>query len=67
MVGELISVSEFSHRYRMTVVSLDGIQVHKNFDVALSLPPNLSLVSGDSVRVLGKFSFPRDTDRKSVV
>lgn len=61
-VGELISVSEFSHRYRMTVVSLDGIQVHKNFDIALSLPPNISLVSGDSVHVLGKFSFPRDTD-----
>ncbi len=46
----------------MTVVSLDGIQVHKNFDIALSLPPNISLVSGDSVHVLGKFSFPRDTD-----
>lgn len=60
-IGELISVSEFSHRYRMMVVSIDDVQVQKNFDVALSLPPNLSLVPGDSARVLGKFSFPRDT------
>ncbi len=60
-VGELLSVSEFSHRYRVTVTSLDGSGWFTNFDIALSLPPNLSLLPGDTVRVLGKFSFPRDT------
>lgn len=55
-----MSTSEFTHRYRVTVTEIDDVRVTP-FDVALILPPNLSLVSGDSVHALGKFSFPRDT------
>ncbi len=44
----------------MTVTEIDDVMVTP-FDVALILPPNLSLVPGDNVRALGKFSFPRDT------
>lgn len=56
----LVSTSEFTYRYRVTVTEIDDVMVTP-FDVALILPPNLSLVPGDNVRALGKFSFPRDT------
>jgi len=31
------------------------------FDVSFIVPPNLTLLSGDSLTAIGKFSFPRDT------
>ncbi len=56
----LLGTTEFSHRYRVTVLEIDKKPV-KPFDISLSLAPNLSLISGDTVTALGKFSFPRDT------
>lgn len=59
VAGNLISVSEFAHRYRMSIAMLDGEE--KSFDIVLSLPPNLSLLPGDMVEAIGVFSFPEDT------
>jgi hypothetical protein len=59
-VGELLSVSEFSHKYRVTVDGVDKKPVEK-FDISLSLAPNLSLITGDSVTTFGGFHFPRDS------
>lgn len=39
---------------------MDGREVSQ-FDVSFLLPPNLTLVPGDSLTAIGKFSFPRDT------
>lgn len=44
----------------MTISSIDEHSVN-SFDVSVSMAPNLSLTSGDSVKILGRFSFPRDT------
>lgn len=57
--GNLISTSEFAHRYRMRVTLIDDKQT--SFDVALSLPPNLSVLPGDLINAVGTFSFPKDT------
>jgi competence protein ComEC len=57
---ELLSTSEFAHKYRVTLSKIDT-QTIDSFDVSLSLPPNLSLLPGDTVTALGKFSFPQDT------
>ena len=61
-VGELLSVSEFSHRFRVIVTSIDAKKDQKYQDIALSIPPNLSLLPGDTVSAVWKFSFPRDGD-----
>lgn len=61
-VGELLSVSEFSHRFRVIVTSIDAKKDPKYHDIALSIPPNLSLLPGDMVSAVWKFSFPRDGD-----
>ena len=58
---ELVSVSEFSHKYRVTLSQLDNRDIEP-FDTILSLPPNLSLRSGDDFTAVGRFSFPSDTD-----
>lgn len=58
---ELLSVSEFSHKYRVRVSHIDGQILQKPLDISVSMPPNLSLMPGDSVTALGRFSFPRDT------
>jgi competence protein ComEC len=57
---ELLSVSEFSHKYRVTVSKIDD-ETLAPVDISVSMPPNLSLMPGDSVTALGRFSFPRDT------
>jgi hypothetical protein len=57
---ELLSTSEFSDKYRVTLSTLDSKSIPP-FDISLSLPPNLSLLPGDTVTALGKFSFPKDT------
>lgn len=57
---ELLSVSEFSHKYRVTVAKIDDEAITP-VDISVSMPPNLSLMPGDSVTALGRFSFPRDT------
>ncbi len=57
---ELLSVSEFSHKYRVTVSKIDN-ETLTPIDISVSMPPNLSLMPGDSVTALGRFSFPRDT------
>lgn len=56
----LLSTSEFSHKYRVTVMEIDKKPVQP-FDISLSLAPNLSLTPGDTVTALGKFFFPHDT------
>ncbi len=56
-----MSTSEFSHKYRVTVSQIDKNTITP-FDIALILPPNLSLIAGDEIVALGKFSFPRDTE-----
>lgn len=61
IAGALVSASEFSHTYRVTVLEVDKKTVEP-FDIALILPPNLSLTEGDKIVALGKFSFPRDTE-----
>lgn len=61
MVRELLSVSEFSHKYRVRVSHIDDEILTKPLDISVSMPPNLSLMPGDSVTALGRFSFPRDT------
>ncbi len=58
---ELVSTSEFAHRYRVTVSAIAEKSITP-FDVSLILPPNLSLTSGDSFHAVGKFAFPRDTE-----
>jgi hypothetical protein len=58
--GELLSVSEFSHSYRVRVLEIDKKEITP-IDVSLILPPNLSVQEGDEVTAVGKFSFPRDT------
>ena len=60
LTRELLSTSEFSDKYRVTLSTLDAKSITP-FDISLSLPPNLSLLPGDTVTSLGKFSFPRDT------
>jgi len=60
VAGSLVSTSEFAHRYRVTVSEIADKPV-VSFDVSLILPPNLSLIPGDTFHALGKFSFPRDT------
>lgn len=60
VAGDLISTSEFTHRYRVTVSEIAEKPVTP-FDVALILPPNLALTPGDTFHTAGKFSFPRDT------
>jgi len=60
VAGGLISTSEFSHKYRVTVSEIDKKSVSP-FDISLILAPNLSLTTGDRVVAFGKFSFPRDT------
>lgn len=57
---ELLSVNEFSHKYRVTVSKIDDEAITP-VDVSVSMPPNLSLMPGDSVTAFGRFSFPRDT------
>ncbi len=57
---ELLSVSEFSHKYRVTVSKIDN-ETLTPIDISVSMPPNLSLMPGDSVTAFGRFSFPRDT------
>jgi competence protein ComEC len=57
---DLLSVSEFSHKYRVTVSKIDN-ETLAPIDISVSMPPNLSLMPGDSVTALGRFSFPRDT------
>lgn len=57
---ELLSVSEFSHKYRVTVSKIDD-EIIPPVDISVSMPPNLSLMPGDIVTALGRFSFPRDT------
>lgn len=57
---ELLSVSEFSHKYRVTVTEIDR-EVVSPVDISVSMPPNLSVMAGDSVTAFGRFSFPRDT------
>lgn len=59
--GSFVSTSEFSHKYRVTVSQIDKNTITP-FDIALILPPNLSLIAGDEIVALGKFSFPRDTE-----
>lgn len=44
VAGKLISTSEFSHKYRVTISTIDEKPIEP-FDVSLSLPPNLSLTS----------------------
>lgn len=61
MVRELLSVSEFSHKYRVRVSHIDDEILTKPLDISVSMPPNLSLMPGDSVNAFGRFSFPRDT------
>lgn len=46
--------------YRVTVDSVDDKELEQ-FDVSFALPPNLTLISGDTLTAIGKFSFPRDT------
>jgi len=58
---ELLSVSEFSHKYRVRVSHIDDKILEHPLDISVSMPPNLSLMPGDSVTALGRFSFPRDT------
>lgn len=58
---ELLSVSEFSHKYRVSVSRIDTEILEKPIDISVSMPPNLSLMPGDSVTAFGRFSFPRDT------
>jgi predicted membrane metal-binding protein len=58
---EMMSTSEFAHRYRVIVSEIAEKSVIP-FDVSLILPPNLSLTPGDRFRAVGKFSFPRDTE-----
>ncbi len=58
---ELLSVSEFSHKYRVTVSNIDAEILEHPLDISVSMPPNLSLMPGDSVTAFGRFSFPRDT------
>lgn len=58
---ELLSVSEFSHKYRVRVSHIDDEILTKPLDISVSMPPNLSLMPGDSVTTFGRFSFPRDT------
>lgn len=58
---ELLSVSEFSHKYRVTVSHIDAEILERPLDISVSMPPNLSLMPGDNVSALGRFSFPRDT------
>ncbi len=58
---ELLSVSEFSHKYRVTISYIDEEVLDQPLDISVSMPPNLSLMPGDSVTALGRFSFPRDT------
>lgn len=58
---ELLSVSEFSHKYRVRVSHIDGEILPYSLDISVSMPPNLSLMPGDSVIALGRFSFPEDT------
>lgn len=60
-VHELVSTSEFAHKYRVTVSDIAEKAVTP-FDVSLILPPNLSFTPGDSFHALGKFAFPRDTE-----
>ncbi|MCB9806978.1 ComEC/Rec2 family competence protein [Candidatus Peribacteria bacterium] len=57
---ELLSVTEFSRKYRVSVSHIDDSDIEP-FDISLSLAPNLSLMPGDSITALGRFSFPRDT------
>lgn len=59
-VWELLRTGDFTHSYRVTVKRVDDKEVPQ-FDVSLLLPPNLTLVSGDALTAIGKFSFPRDT------
>lgn len=58
---DLLSVSEFSHKYRVTVSRIDAEILEHPLDISVSMAPNLSLMPGDSVVALGRFSFPRDT------
>jgi competence protein ComEC len=58
---ELLIVSEFSHKYRVRVSHIDDKILTKPLDISVSMPPNLSLMPGDSVTALGRFSFPEDT------
>lgn len=58
--GGLLSTSEFSHRYRFTVLEIDEKSTSP-FLISLILPPNLSLIEGDHAVALWKFSFPHDT------
>ena len=57
---ELLSVSEFSHKYRVSVTEIDR-EIVSPVDISVSMPPNLSVTAGDSVTAFGRFSFPRDT------
>jgi len=57
---EQLSVSEFSHKYRVTISVIDDESIPP-VDISVSMPPNLSVMPGDSVTVFGRFSFPRDT------
>ncbi|MBP6921320.1 ComEC/Rec2 family competence protein [Candidatus Gracilibacteria bacterium] len=61
IAGDLLSVSEFSHKYRVTVSHIDEEILEKPLDISVSMPPNLSLLPGDSVTAFGRFSFPQDT------
>ncbi len=56
----LLNTSEFAHKYRVSISSIDEKNI-ESFDAALSIPPNLSLLPGDTVTAVGRFSFPRDT------
>jgi hypothetical protein len=58
--GLLLSASQYSRKYRVTISEIDKKSVEP-FDIALLLAPNLSLIEGDIVSAIGKFSFPRDT------
>jgi len=57
---ELLTTWDFSHTYRLTIDHIDDKKVPL-FDVSFIVPPNLTLLSGDSLTAIGKFSFPRDT------
>lgn len=57
----LLNVSEFSHRYRVSLTALDDTP-QTPLSVVMTVPPNLSMIPGDAVSATGRFDFPRDAE-----